>query len=117
MKVMVIGDKVEFKTIKDNLEDLYREIGCDYIEIVSCPINGGEYEVICDEEGRLKSDPFISGVTKKGEPFLVGNLIIARYAGEGELEGLEPDDMLRLANAIQYSLQQDKVRPIILLDF
>lgn len=117
MKVMVIGNgNAVFKEIEDKLDDYYREIGCDYIDIVSYPINGRDYEIIVDDEGLLKTDPIVRAVGKDGKPLLVGTLIIARYDKKGRLKGLKPEDVLPLTNSIQYSIQYNKVEPIIVVD-
>lgn len=117
IKVMVIGKTVEFKEIIDDLDNLYKETGCDCIDIVNYPINGKYYDIVCDDEGLFKTDPVVTAVKADGSPALVGGLIVCNYDDEeGELLGLEPDDILRLTNAIQYSIQYEHVQPVIVTD-
>ena len=115
MKVMSLTDRVRFKEIRNELEAFYKEIGCDLIDVVSRQINGEWYDIICDDEGLLRPN-FISAVNKEGKPELVGGLIICKYGGKGDFTGLEPDDILRLTNAVQYSVQNGKLQPVIVLE-
>ena len=77
----------------NGLDDYYRLIGCTCIDIVSRKINGIRYEIVCDDEGTFVENPKISAINHKGDPMLVGNLIIAGPAVEGELTDLTDSDM------------------------
>ena len=58
----------------NGLQDYYRLIGCDCIEITNREIRGKRYDIICDDEGLLKAEPQVSAVNGRGEAMLVGNL-------------------------------------------
>ena len=116
MLTMILTDEVKFKEIEDNLDVFYDIIGCDTIDIVTRTINGAGYEIICDDEGLLKAGPVVTAVSRDGRPQLVGGLIVAKYGGNGELAGLAPEDVLRLSNAIQYTIQKNKLQPVIILE-
>ena len=46
----------------NGLQDYYRLIGCDCIEIANREIRGKRYDIICDDEGLLKAEPQVSSV-------------------------------------------------------
>ena len=117
MKALTINaGRVQFKDVEDRLEVLRSEINCDLIDITSRKINGKYYDIVCDDEGFLKDAPIITAVTQDGRPQLVGGLVIVNYDGEGGLAGLDPEDVLRLSNAIQYTIQNEKLQPVVMLD-
>lgn len=60
----------------NGLDDYYKLIGCDCIDIVERGIKGKRFDIICDDEGALTSELKISAITDLGEPMLCGNLII-----------------------------------------
>ena len=81
------------------------------------PINGKNYDIIVDDEGLFVSDPVVTAVDKSGHPLLVGALIITNYDGDGNETDLEPGDVTRIASAIRYTVQGDRVIPVVVIDF
>lgn len=63
-------------TIDDDLQTFYDIINTDSIEILSRKINNKMTQIICDEEGKLKENQYISAMSKEHNETLVGNLII-----------------------------------------
>lgn len=116
MNIKTNGGAPCFVEIEDKLDTYYSLIGCDLIDIVSKRINGANFEIVCDDEGLLKDAPIITAVTADGAPALVGGLVVLRYGGDGELAGLNQEDVLRLTNAVQYSIQQNKLQAVLVLD-
>jgi hypothetical protein len=112
-----IKDMIQAKEIQNNLDTYYSIIGCRCIDIVHYPINGKNYDIIVDDEGLFVSDPVVTAVDKSGYPLLVGALIITNYDGEGNETALEPGDVARIASAIRYTVQGDRVIPVIIIDF
>ena len=104
------------KKIEDDLETFYREIGCRTIDITTRYINGRPYAIICDDEGLFCPDPIVTAVSPAGEPRLVGGLIIAKDGEDGELAGLDAEDVLRITNCVQWTIQRNGLRPVIMLD-
>ena len=115
MKALIINKgTATFEDFEPTLEEYYKKIGCDVIDIVCYNVNGKDYDIICDDEGLLKSPPLIvTAVGEDGSPLLVGGLIICNYDDEGNERSLEPDDILRLTNAVQYSIQNGTVQPVL----
>ena len=87
--------------IEDRIEEYYRLIGCDLIDIVSRTIGGKVFDLIVDDEGLLKEN-FITAAesrfeeTKdfKGCDCLAGNIVITGFADEeGNLTSLTKEDV------------------------
>ena len=116
MVVKTDGGAPAFIETEDKLENYYNLIGCDLIDITTRDINGAPYAIVCDDEGLLKNAPIVTAVTADGRPALVGGLVILKDGDEGELTGLDQGDVLRLTNAVQYSIQGDKLQAVIVLD-
>ena len=68
----------EVKVVEANgLEDYYKYIGCDLIDIVRRKIGDLTVEIVCDDEGTFCEHPKVSAIDIAGRPCLVGNLLIA----------------------------------------
>ena len=86
----------------EGLDDYYKLIGCDCIDIVTRKIGRKVYDIIVDDEGLLKDDPVISAIDNLGRVMLVGSLIICGLADEeGELTDLTPKDIEYIRKRIQ----------------
>ena len=62
--------------IENNLPTLYEIIDTDSIQVIARKINGKMTQIICDEEGKLKQNQYISAISEENNETLVGNLII-----------------------------------------
>lgn len=100
--VDVYRNKIEVVRIKDDLDEFYRLLRCSTIDIVQRNIGGRTYEIICDDNGLLKSDYRPSAFSKSGDVQFVGNLLVCRYGGEGELAGLNVHDVHNLMQHCRY---------------
>ena len=119
MKAMIIkadGSLPKVKDIKKDLNSYYREIGCDVIDIVSRRIGGQDFDIICDDEGLLKSDPVVTAITPDGQAALVGTLIIVRFDGEEDITDLKPGDATLIAKAIRGTVQQERMQPVVIVE-
>ena len=56
-----------------SLEELYREIGCDLIQVLNLPSG---YIMIVDEEGRLKERPLNRMASSLYGGIIVGNVVV-----------------------------------------
>lgn len=99
----VAGKKAPVKMeIRDEIDEYYRLINCDTIDIISRKINDVPVCVVLDDEGYFKRDIKISGRDKAESEFLVGNLIITGRADkEGDLTSLSPADITKIAEGIE----------------
>lgn len=104
MKMILLDVKNDVVEIveADGLQDYYKYIGTDVIDIVTRRIGGEHYEIICDDEGLFKEYPKISAIDDMGQPMLVGNLLIAGGVdNEGNLEPVEIEDIEYVMQFIQ----------------
>lgn len=79
MKMLLLDvQNNEVKVVEANgLEDYYKYIGCDYVDIVRRKIGDLTVEIVCDDEGAMVQHPKVSAIDITGQPCLVGNLLIA----------------------------------------
>ena len=77
------------------LEDYYAALGCSCITIVRRRIDGKPFEIICDDEGLLVSNPKVSALDSALEGMLVGNLLIAsgEVTENGDLTSIKDDEL------------------------
>lgn len=93
--------RVKPVTVNDDLQEYYKILGCDLIEIVARKIAGRTFLIVCDEEGTLKEKPVISGLDTGFHPALVGSLFICKPGEDGELGSLETEDVYFIKDFIQ----------------
>lgn len=110
MKALLLNvkeNKVELVQPND-FEDFYKLIGCRVVEIVERVIAGSPYSIICDEEGLYVENPRISALDGKGQPMLVGNLIITRIVNdEGDMRDLTDADIQHIKKNIYTMIRKD----------
>ena len=84
-------------TIKDELDEFYKILNCETIDIVKRRVGRSEVNIICDDEGTFREDPKISAIGNLGNVMLVGNLFVVGIEdNEGELTSLDnPENILR----------------------
>ena len=100
-----VKDKVEVVEFEPTLENYYRMLHCDMIEIAVRKIgvrNGKVFDIVCDEEGLFKQDNKISAINDLGKVMLVGSLLIVGLADEeGDETSLSEADALYVQRFIQ----------------
>lgn len=80
--------------IADDIEEYYRLIGCEYIDITRRSICKKTYCFIVDDLGLYDKNCIISAWDSTGAPVLVGNLIIAGNVDKyGNLTSLTKKDV------------------------
>ena len=68
----------EVKVVEANgLEDYYKYIGCNCIDIVRRKIGNVTVEIVCDDEALFAEHPQISAVDIEGNSCMFGNLLVA----------------------------------------
>ena len=83
------------------LDEYYKLIGCDTIDIVYYKIGSRYYNIICDDEGLLKDSIRISAFDKQMHPILVGNLLIFGDTDENaEFTSLTDRDIIQIKERI-----------------
>lgn len=104
--VNVETGKASVHTIVDSLENLQKAIGCDCIDITSRLIAGKRFEIICDDEGAIKTNPKVSAVFQNGAPAFYGNLFICGHDGP-ELESLSEADCKHIQRNTMFVFYND----------
>ena len=90
----VATEEAKVIEINDDLDEFYRTLHCDTIDIVRRRIGRKHFNIICDDEGLLKYNPKISAVDETGKIMLVGNLfIVSGEDNEGELLSLTNEEI------------------------
>ena len=106
----------------NTLDDYYRLIGCDYVDIIHRRIGDVEVEIVLDDEGLLVEDPKPSGISVDGSIMLWGNLLIAsgRVTDEGELTELteaEIDEIMGNIATITTSIYKEPYPALVEVDY
>lgn len=76
-----------------SLEEYYKLLDCDCIDIVTRKIGGKYFCIVCDDEGLFVENPKISAIDSEGAPLLVGNLLVLNNGDDGDLHGLNESDI------------------------
>lgn len=85
----------------NGLEDYYRTIGCDCIDISMVYLNNRLFNVVCDDEGLLKGGAVPSVFDGDGNPIIVNTVIVLGADEEScDTRSLTLDEALMLANAM-----------------
>ena len=106
----------------NTLDDYYRLIGCDYVDIIHRRIGDVEVEIVLDDEGLLVEDPKPSGISVDGSIMLWGNLLIAsgRVTDDGELTELteyEVDEIMDNVATISTSVYKEPYPAFVEVDY
>ena len=83
-------------TMEDSLSSFYSALDCSCIDIVDRTIGRSKkrFSIVCDDEGLLKDDFYISAISAQFEPMLVGSLFVVSCDYEtGELESLSEQEL------------------------
>lgn len=115
MKVLVIDtDNLEPQIVETEggLEEWYRLIKCDLIDIVSRKIGGRYFDIIADDEALLKAGGKVTGLDTEKQPMLVGNLVICNYDSEtGGETSLTDMDIAHIKEQLVILAQADTETP------
>ena len=97
MKMLFLDvENREVKCVEANtLDDYYKFIDCNYVDIIHRRIGDVEVEIVLNDEGLLVNAPKPSGISIDGTPILFGNLLIAsgRVTDDGELTELTEEEV------------------------
>lgn len=69
--------------ITPSLDTYYKLLNCDCIDIATRRIAGKLFDIICDDEALLRSNPRVSCVDGKLYPMLCGSLLFCHHDDEG----------------------------------
>lgn len=86
-------------SIDHDFRAIQKIIDVNCFDIVRAKIGGKYFDVYCDDEGLLKSDPILSAATKDGYG-LFGNLFICQNDGRGNSKSLTPEEILHITKHV-----------------
>lgn len=111
----VNDESVKFVDVADDLDEFYRLLDCDTIDITSRNINGIEFDVMCDDEGLLKEGAIVSAFDSNGTPVLVGNLMFFHTNPYGNLVGISDEECQHLLGCLEeyLDMQTFSIHPAI----
>lgn len=97
------AEVVEFE---DRLDEYYRMLGCDLFDIATRFIDGHEFLFFVDDCGLLRDSPRVTAIDTRGEPALVGSLVVvARDEDDpAEVRGLTDEEIGVLMKHTQYCM-------------
>ena len=84
----------------DTLNEYYRLLGCQCIDMVPIDVDGYSYDVVCDDEGLFR-EPMVPTLYISEEQVLFGNLAFVKSDEEGYTVGLDKEDIERLLRYIE----------------
>lgn len=97
------------EVIPANWEEYHEYLNCELFDITRRTIGNRDFEIICDDCGLFKPKAIISALNSKSEMMFVGNLLIAGLVDlEGELTGLEDDDIKIIKDNIMYMIDFER---------
>lgn len=99
----------------NGLDDYYKVIGCDCIDITILAIDGHLFNVVVDDEGLLKGGAVPSVYSLNGEPLLVNTAIVFGVEEDCELRSLTIEEVLLLSDRTYEAANQNDDRFIVLL--
>jgi hypothetical protein len=82
--------------LDDSLESFYKALHCTTIDIVNREVAGKRFDIVCDDEARLKANPRMTaiGTSFGSEQELFGSLFVVGEAdAEGNLSSLTKEDV------------------------
>lgn len=82
----------------NGLDDYYREIGCDCIDIAVVSVNGTPFNVIVDDEGLLKGGAVPSVFERDGRPRLVNVAIVLGFDDDCDVRSLSASEIRLLSD-------------------
>ena len=124
MKMLLLD--VEHREVKlveaNSLNDYYKFIACDYVDIIHRRIGDVEVEIVLDDEGALVNYPKVSAIDIDGTPMLYGNLLVAsgRVTDDGELTELteaEVDEIMENVATITTSVYTEPYPAFVEVDY
>lgn len=91
----------------DTLENIYKILDVETIDVAVRKIGNFTYDIICDDEGLLK-DSLPSAVTANDEVQLVGNLLLVNHDEEGNFTSLTDEQIKDLGKHLVMAMMAYK---------
>lgn len=115
IKGILINNQAKIIEIENSLEEYYRELNCNNIEVVKIEIDDKIYSVLCNDEELLKEETSPSAMTFEGENLFYGKVFIANHDSEGNLISLTNDDIDNITGNFMSYWNDENIECCILL--
>lgn len=99
----------------DGLDDYYREIGCDTIDITVITVGGTQFNVVVDDEGLLRDARCVSVFDTFGTPMLVNTVLVFGMGEDGDLRSLNVGEVLQLGDETYAVTDDDGAESYVLV--
>ena len=98
--------------ISENIETIYRELGCDTFDIANRKIGDRRFDIFCDDNGLFRDKPIVSAINADHfSPMLVGNLLFANHDSEGRTVGLSDEDVAVIRSNMAMVVSSERENP------
>ena len=109
-------DSATFEKVEPSLQNYYKLLNCDCIDIVNIAIGGKKFDVICDNEALLKQPPLsFSVISSEGYPMVAGNILVCN-SEDGYETDLTGVDVMKLLPAICWTMQNGEMVAALIAD-
>lgn len=99
------------------LENYYKHLDCNCIDIAERKIGNKFYDVICDDEGLLVDNPKVCCIAGDSDYNIYGNIIICNGDDNGNEQPLTEDDIANIMqNMAMIRTKSDNFRMVVQLN-
>lgn len=99
--------KSDVVVFHDTLENIYKMLNVELIDVTERKIGEFTYDVVCDDEGLFKDPKYPSAFNGKGEPQLVGSLLLVNHDDEGNFASLTDEQIEELKKNLHVCMIAD----------
>lgn len=97
------GHSASVVEVEDDLPNLYDILHCDMIDITVASVGATSFDIVCDDEGLLKSDAITTALDYNLDPVLVGSLLFCHHDEDGHLTSITDEDVMTLTSHMTYT--------------
>ena len=111
--VDVTTGEAKVVVFEDKLENIYNLLNVELIDVTERKIGEHVYDIVCDDEGLLKPN-VPSAYNGKGEPVLVGSLLLVNHDEEGNFCDLTNEQIVELKGKIRGAMVVENTKVQVL---
>lgn len=108
----VENNAVREAEVSEDINTIYRELGCDMFDIANRKIGDRRFDIFCDDIGLFRDKPIVSAINANDlSPMLVGNLLFANHDSEGRTVGLTDQDVAVIRDNMAMVVSSEREDP------
>lgn len=100
--------KTDVVVFHDKLENIYKMLDVELIDVTERQIGNFTYDIVCDDEGLFKNPAYPSAFDKSGNPQLVGNLLLVNHDDEGNFASLTDEQIETIKDNLHVCMVADE---------